>query len=241
MRPVLFHWRGRPVWSYPAMLYVGLVVGITIGNVVANTRGLDGTRVWLATVLLVPVALLGARLAYVVPHWESFRDAPGRMWRRDVGGQVMYGGLVAVPVSIPLLAVLDVGFWAFWDIAAVVMLVGMVFTRVGCLLNGCCVGRATDGRFGLLLRDRSGIVRHRIPSQLLEAGLGAAVLAAALAIPADTPAGTTFLASLGAYAVGRALLQGTREGARRLDPLRAVSLGLAAVAVAALSLSGWRF
>ena len=241
MRPVLFYWRCRPVWSYPVMLYVGLVVGITVGNVVANGRGLDGTRVWLATVLLVPVALLGARLAYVAGHWDSFRDRPGRMWRRDVGGQVMYGGLVAVPVSIPVLAALGLEFWAFWDVTAIVMLIGMVFTRLGCLLNGCCVGRPTDGRFGLVLRDRAGVARRRVPTQLLEAGLGATVLGATFAIPADATAGTAFLASLGAYAVGRALLQGTREGARRLDPLRAVSLGLAAVAVVALSLSGWRF
>ena len=105
----------------------------------------------------------------------------------------MYGGLVAVTLSVPLLAALDLGFWAFWDVGAIVMLIGMVFTRVGCLLNGCCSGQPTDGRFGLALRDRSGISRRRIPTQLLEAGLGAAVLAAVWTVPADAPAGTTFL------------------------------------------------
>jgi phosphatidylglycerol:prolipoprotein diacylglycerol transferase len=239
MRPVLFHWRGRPVWSYPTMLYLGLVVGITAGNVVANALGLDGTRVWLATVLLIPVALLGARLAYVLPHWESFRDSPRRIWRRDLGGQVMYGGLVTVPLSIPLLSLLDLGFWAFWDVAAHVMLIGMVFTRVGCLLNGCCSGRPTESRFGVVLRDRAGVVRRRIPTQLLEAGLGAAVLAVVVGLPADLPPGTTFLAALGAYGVGRALLQGLREGTWRRDGLRALSVGFAILAAAALTMSVW--
>ena len=87
MRPVLFRWRGRPVWSYPAMLYVGLVVGITAGNVIANARGLDVTWLYAASVLLLPVALLVARLAYVAGHWDSFRDRPARVCAATSGGR----------------------------------------------------------------------------------------------------------------------------------------------------------
>lgn len=37
VRPVLLRWRGYTIWSYPAMLYVGLVAGVAAGNA-ADTR-----------------------------------------------------------------------------------------------------------------------------------------------------------------------------------------------------------
>ena len=237
MRPVLFRVRGRRVWSYPAMLYVGIVVGLVVGNLAANARGLDGTRIYVATLLLLIPALAGARLAYVAGHWALFRDDPRAIWRHSVGGQAMYGGLVAVPLSVPLLAALDVPFAAFWDVATFTMLTGMLFTRIGCLLNGCCTGRETDGPFGLVLRDRSGVVRRRIPTQLLEAALGAIVLLLMLAIPLEAPAGSVFVAALGSYALGRLLLQGMREQAHRLGRFatqRIVSVAFATIAVTAL-------
>jgi phosphatidylglycerol:prolipoprotein diacylglycerol transferase len=222
------------------MLYVGLVFGLVVGNVAANLRGLDGTRVYLATLLLLLPALAGARLAYVVGHWGLFRDDPGTIGRPSVGGQAMYGGLLAVPISIPLLHALGVPFWAFWDVVTFTMLTGMVFTRVGCLLNGCCMGRPTDGRFGLVLRDRAGVARRRIPSQLLEAGMGAVVLAGVAAIPVQAPEGTVFLAALAGYGLGRVLLQDTREEEHRVARFRSqrvASVVLAAVAIALLLLS----
>ncbi len=41
MRPILFQWRGLTVWSYPAMLYIGLVAGVVAGNVAAHAAGIE--------------------------------------------------------------------------------------------------------------------------------------------------------------------------------------------------------
>ena len=58
MRPILFQWRGLTVWSYPALLYVGLVLGVLAGNVAAHAAGVDALGVFEATFLLL---LAGAR------------------------------------------------------------------------------------------------------------------------------------------------------------------------------------
>jgi phosphatidylglycerol---prolipoprotein diacylglyceryl transferase len=211
MRPILFHWRGRSVHSHPALLYVGLTLGLVIGNLQANLRGLDGTRVYVAAVLLVVPALVGARLAYVVGHWESFRPDPAKVWRRAVGGHTLYGGLAAIPMSLPLLGALGIPFWGFWDVATFTILLGMVFTRIGCLLQGCCGGKATMRGLGLMIRGEDGVAVKRIPTQLMEAGLAAALLGGVAAIPIDAPAGVVFVAALVGYAAGRLCLQETRE------------------------------
>ncbi len=239
MRPVLFHWRGRDVRSYPAFLYIGAVAGIAVGNLVANSMELNGARVYVAMLVLLVPALAGARVASVFADWSDYRTSPEQMWRRSDGGQAMYGGLVAVPVSLPLLAVLRVPFWAFWDVATFTILTGMAFTRIGCLLTGCCAGRPTWSRVGIVSADTNGVWARRYPTQLLEAATACVLLAAATAVLGGRlPGGSAFAICLGTYAVARVFLQSLRASERRvgrLPALRAASVAIdAAVAVAFL-------
>lgn len=236
-RAVLFTWRGRAVASYPAMLYLGLVFGLGAGNAAAHAAGLNAARVYAASLLLLFPALVGARLASVAARWNAYRASAGRIWRRSDGGQVMYGGLIAVPVSAPLLAALGVPFWAFWDAATFTMLTGMVFTRMGCLLTGCCAGRPTASRFGLVLPNRHGVRVRRVPTQLLEAGLGGLLLAGAVALAAShPPPGSVFAGAVAGYGLGRLFLEPLRERQSRslvagVPALRAVSAAFLALAL----------
>jgi phosphatidylglycerol---prolipoprotein diacylglyceryl transferase len=212
MRPVLLHLGARPLPSYPALLYVGVVLGLAAGNVVANAEGLDGVRIYVATLLLLVPALVGARMAFVAAHWPVYRREPRRIWRRSEGGMVMLGGLpLAVPMSLPLLGALDVDFGTFWDVATITMLVAMVFTRLGCLLNGCCAGRPTASRWAVLLPNTRGEWHRRIPTQLLEAGWAGVLLALAVAAQGRLPDGAIFAGALGAYGSGRLILEPLRE------------------------------
>jgi hypothetical protein len=121
MRRVLFRWRGLTVWSYPAMLYVGLVFGVIAGNIAAHAAGLDSLRAYVATILLIVPALIGARLLFVASEWRYYHRNPHLIWNRSEGGFMMYG---AVPVmllcSVPLLHALHLGLGAFWDAARLV-------------------------------------------------------------------------------------------------------------------------
>jgi hypothetical protein len=66
---ILFRWQRSTMWSYPAMLFLGLLAGIVAGNVAAHAAGIDALRTYLASLVLVVPALAGARLLYVVAHW----------------------------------------------------------------------------------------------------------------------------------------------------------------------------
>ena len=77
MRPVLITRGSLRVWSYPALLYTGLVAGIVAQNYAAHAGGMDAAGVWVATLLLLPCALVGARGLYVVTHWRSYRSDLG--------------------------------------------------------------------------------------------------------------------------------------------------------------------
>jgi phosphatidylglycerol:prolipoprotein diacylglycerol transferase len=214
-RRYLFDRRGVDVPSYTAMLYLGCTLGVFAGAAVAASAGLDPSRVSLATILLLIPALAGARLWFVLEHWSVYRRELRRIWRRSEGGAALHGGLLlSLVVSVPLLALLEIPFWTFWDAASYTMLIGLIFTRVGCLMNGCCAGRATSGRLGVWLPDHHGVWRRRIPTPLLEAGWAALVLAGAALAHAGSPfAGAVFLGVLAAYGAGRLLLEPTRASA----------------------------
>jgi prolipoprotein diacylglyceryltransferase len=114
------------------------------------------------------------------------------------------------------------------------MLVGMVFTRFGCLLAGCCGGRESH-HWTALGR------RHPVP--LFEASLAAVLLAAAILLVRSAPApGTVLLSALGGYAAGRVLLEPLRApdpASSRLLAARFVSAALVVtVALAALLQGG---
>jgi phosphatidylglycerol---prolipoprotein diacylglyceryl transferase len=214
-RRYLLRWRGIDVAAYTAMLYLGCVAGVFTGAAVAGSFGLDQARVAMAMIVLLIPALAGARIWYVAEHWSAFRREPRRIWRRSEGGSALYGGLLlSLAVSIPILAVFAIPYWTFWDAAAFTMLVGLIFTRMGCLMNGCCAGRPTTSRMGIRLPDHRGVWERRVPTPLLEAGWAAVVLVGAVLMSANRPfAGVVLIYVLAAYGAGRVLLETTRAEA----------------------------
>jgi phosphatidylglycerol:prolipoprotein diacylglycerol transferase len=99
--------------------------------------------------------VLGARLFFVVQHWEVFIREPLEIPAIWHGGLVWYGGFLGGLVSmavylrlhaIPVLRGID-------QIIPFVPL-GHALGRVGCFLNGCCFGKP--------------IGQTQVPTQLLE-------------------------------------------------------------------------
>src|SRR5688572_20855953 len=243
MKPVMFTWRGFTVHSYPAMQYVGLVAGVFAANAAAYSANIDPFRTFVATCILLFPALAGARLLYVASHWSVYRQNPSRIWDRSEGGAGQYGGLLlAVPLSVPLLHALELPFGYFWDVSMFTILVGMIFTRIGCLLNGCCAGRPTTSWLSMYLPDVRGVWERRIPTQLLEAALALILLAAAIALWPHLPfPGALFLLVSSCYAGGRLVLESTRASTRqgkRFTLHHAVSLLIIALSVAAVTIRG---
>src|SRR2546421_62839 len=124
MRRILFRWRGLTIYSYPAMLALGVALGVVGGAVVAMRHGLDPGRIAAAMLLLVPTALAGSRLLFVATRWEAYRRAPRRIWPRSDGGAALYGGLgLALLISPPLLRAVGLPLGAFWDVATITILI----------------------------------------------------------------------------------------------------------------------
>ena len=241
MRRILFSWRGQNIYSYPAMLYVGLLAGIFVGAHFAQSSGMSADRFAVAVIILLIPALAGSRLYFVLTRWDIFRHDPTRIWRRSEGGMAMYGGFIlVVPLSIPLLRSMGLPFGNFWDAGVLTILLGMAFTRVGCFLNGCCSGRPSGVWFALYLPDHQGNWQRRIPTQIMEMTFAMLLFGGALSLRSYSPfPGAMFCFVVAAYGLGRWYLESLRDdetGGRDRTIMQATSILLMIAALAGLAL-----
>jgi phosphatidylglycerol:prolipoprotein diacylglycerol transferase len=210
MRPILFEIGPLAVYSYGVVLALAFMACWLVARWYVPRRGLKRD---LALDLVLAAAIggiVGARALYVATYWESYRDNPLWIFMLQRGGMVFYGGLVGGAIGVAVytrVRRLPVGTVA--DTAALTVPLGSAIGRLGCFLNGCCLGRPTTEWFGVTFPSTPGPV---IPSQVLDSGLNLAIFGALLLVASRRvpPSGSLWFAFLTMYPVTRFLVEMTR-------------------------------
>jgi len=166
---------GLSLHWYGVLVALGFVAGLWTASRRAPRAGVPSERVADLGPWLIIGGIVGARLWYVVSYWQ--RDFAGEpLW--DIfmihrGGLVFYGGFIGAFLA-GLLFVWKhrIPKWNLADALAPSIPLGHAFGRIGCLINGCCYGRACDLPWALhydASHSTGGMGVH--PTQLYEAGL----------------------------------------------------------------------
>ena len=196
--------------SWTALVGLGVVIGICALLWFLSFEGVAAGPGLIVAAATVIGGIVGAKLWYIVLRPRQWRTSLSEGWSID-------GSVAAAPIAalvamlildLPVLAVLDAGAPAFF--------VGVGIGRLGCFLTGCCAGRCTASRWGIWSSDRR-IGARRIPTQLMEAGLGIglALIFGALDVSGILPVdGIVFAGGLVSYLGGRQLLLRLRADAR---------------------------
>jgi phosphatidylglycerol---prolipoprotein diacylglyceryl transferase len=197
--------------SWTALVGLGIVIGTLVQIALLAREDVAAGTVLLVTAIGVAAGIAGAKLWYIVLR--------PRDWRRSLGeGFSVDGSLVAAPLAAVVAAlVLGLPLGAYLDAGAAGFFVGVAIGRLGCFFTGCCAGRMTASRWGIWSSDRR-VGARRIPTQLLEAGVGlliAVVLVAGVLANVPPIDGVIFVAGLAAYLPARQLLLRLRADPRR--------------------------
>ena len=190
MHPVLFRIFSFPIHSYGFMLALSFLFGIWLSGHRAKKQGLNPDIVADMGFWIILSAILGARLYYVILHFEEFSGNLSSIFNPfqdgmvGIGGLVMYGGFIgAITAGIIFFKVKKLPFLPYADALAPGVGIGIFLTRIGCFLNGCCYGAGNAGAcsFNFPLNSPAGSYQHHIhaaglfPSQLLESAGGLAI------------------------------------------------------------------
>lgn len=144
--------RSIPVYGYGFMMLVGFSAATWIASRRAKSVGESPDTIWDMMFWLFAFGLTGARLFYVIQkrkmvfrNAESLPDYLFTLVNLQDGGLVFFGGMLGGLLGFYLFCKkrkIDPLLWA--DICIPSLFIGLAFGRVGCFMNGCCYGGATN-------------------------------------------------------------------------------------------------
>ncbi len=147
MNPIAFYLGSLPVRWYGVMMALAFLAGLWTATRRARLVNVSGDVIADVTLWLMAGSIIGARFVYVTTYWHTeFAGQPfSEVFMIQHGGLVYYGGLIGAMISgLGYLFWKKQPVWKIADILAPSVALGSVFGRIGCLLNGCCFGRACD-------------------------------------------------------------------------------------------------
>lgn len=218
MHPILVELGRLQIRSYGFMLAVSFLLGIWLAGRRAKKVGIDPQKILDLSVVIIVAAVVGSRLLYVAFHLDQYRN-PLEVFALWQGGATFYGGfLLATAASYWWVQRNGLSFLLVADTLAPSIALGLVFTRIGCFLSGCCYGKPTDGPLGLVFppdspagaaaaayaqqMGRDHVALH--PTQLYSSLKGLLIFTALMLLqPKLKKRGSTFGLLLVLYGIGR--------------------------------------
>ncbi len=144
-----------------------LVCGLIVTGVIWLRWGRQDPRLPGIYAAAMLGAFLGAKVVYLAAEGWMFWSSPNRWIIFATGKTILgalLGGYVAVEVAKHFLDYKD----ATGDRFAMVVPIGIIIGRIGCLLHGCCPGQACQTSGWWTIRDAAGTPRWpSVPLEIL--------------------------------------------------------------------------
>ena len=147
---VAFSVFGHSIYWYGVIIAMGFLLAVAYGLWRAPRFSMDPDVITDAIFVVVPSAIVGARLYYVIFNPAVCYDADGafsflRMIAFWDGGLAIYGGVIATVISALIFCkVRRVNFWCGMDITCYGLLIGQMIGRWGNFVNVECYGGTTS-------------------------------------------------------------------------------------------------
>lgn len=226
-----------------------LFVALAIAGLGAREASLRPDDLLFVVLGIVPGAVLGGRLGYVLLHPGFFVAEPGRILDPGTGSLELTLAIVGGALTGSAVAVLLDGRPGPWlHVAALPMLLAVFLGKLGTVLGGTGQGMPTSGEpatayLGPGPWGSLGPEIPSIPSQALEALAAAIVLAIVLVLATVRPTrprdGRLFVVGLGLWALARAIVAATWRDPLVIGPLRMEQVIDVVVGAGAASLVAW--
>jgi len=133
------------VKSYGLMMVIGFLAAVSLIRRLSRNITPNPQLITNAALYSLIGGVVGARLFYVLHHFEHFKENPGSVFAIWQGGLELLGGVIlAITIILFYLLYHKLPIRRYLDILAIALMLALVFGRIGCFLNGCCFGKPTE-------------------------------------------------------------------------------------------------
>lgn len=244
INPIAFYLGSIPIHWYGIIIASAFVTGIFLAYHRAEQVGIDPNHIINMVTLIIPAAIIGARLYYVIFEWENYAANPIEALAIWHGGLAIHGGLIGgVLAGYFYVRKNKLPLWQLADICAPSIILGQAIGRWGNFINqeahGGPVSESFISRFPAFIQNQMFIKgQYYHPTFLYESlwNLGVFVFLYLYWKHKRFKGEIAFL-YLGLYSVGRFFIEGLRTDSLMLGSIRVaqlVSLTLIVISAAAI-------
>ena len=249
---VAFDLLGFPIYWYALLIVSGIAIAMWLSSREAVRVGLKKDDVTDFMLWGLPIAIIGARLYFVLFDLQPYLEDPIQIFNIRSGGLAIYGGLIAGGLTLYFFTKYHfISLWTFLDIAAPSVILAQAIGRWGNFMNHEAFGGKTTEALLNSLHLPQFIIENmyidgafRQPTFLYESTwniLGFILLILLRKKSHLLKQGEVFLGYIIWYSFGRFFIEGMRTDSLYLFANIRVSQALSAVLfIGALLIVVWR-
>ena len=207
------------LYGYGFMIAIGVLAAWLVVEQRARKLHLACEHIFYLVLWCVLGGFASAKILFWITEWKEVIRNPLEMLSSD--GFVVYGGIIGgILAGWIYCKVKKLNFLTYFDLMMPSIALAQGFGRIGCFLAGCCYGRETTSRFGVVFPEGglapAGV--KLIPTQLISSAGDFLIMIVLLLYyrknkKDGTPGNVGFLYML-LYGVGRFLVEFLRNDNR---------------------------
>lgn len=161
MDPVAFEILGREVRWYGILMSGSILLGLFISMQLAKRNKFDPEKIIDLIFWVVPAAIIGARLYYVIFKWDYYSKNLNEIYKIWHGGLAIHGAVIAgAIVALIYTRKKSLPFWKIADFIAPSLILGQAIGRWGNYFNQEAYGRETNLPWAITVNDPvKGIIK----------------------------------------------------------------------------------
>jgi len=220
-----------PVRWYGIIMATAFVIGIALAYRRAERNNINPDHILNMVTLIIPAAIIGARLYYVIFTWDAYRGNPLSALAIWHGGLAIHGGILGgLLAGLFYVRRYNISPWLTADIVAPSLILGQAIGRWGNFINqeahGGVVSEQFINHFPAFIKNQMFIDgRYYHPAFLYESVWNLGVfLFLYFYWPHKKADGEVAFLYLILYSAGRFCVESIRTDSLMLGPLRAAQL-----------------
>lgn len=141
---------GQDIYWYGIFIGFGVILGVLLALHEAKRTGQNPDTYLDFIIYAMIIAIIGARLYYVIFSWDFYSQHPEKIFAIREGGLAIYGGIIGgVLTAIVYSRVKKKNFWVMADTMAPSLILGQMLGRWGNFFNKEAFGGFTDNLFAM--------------------------------------------------------------------------------------------